>query len=184
MVMYDPTRPGTANGMLAFLNGIWGTEKMTEWLKGLAKQEPVVTRESRTPLEGVARGKYAIGIAMRNEVIPEFLKIGAPVAAVKAAEGGQLGPGAGCLGIVKKRPHPNAAQLFVNWLLTQEGMTVWSKGDGYATARKDVSTAWVPNIFLPGPGENVWFESEEGIHFRSTLMKIAREVFGPLMKKK
>lgn len=184
IVMYDPTRPGTANGMSAFLNGIWGTEKLTDYFKQLVKQEPVVTRESRVPLEGVARGKYAIGIAMRNEVIPEFLKIKAPIALVQTVEGGQLGPGAGCLGLVNKRPHPNAAAVFVNWLLSKEGMTLFSKGDGYPVARMDVdSSGWVPEIFVPGPGEKIWFETEEGIYFRRKLMAISKEVFAPVMKK-
>jgi ABC-type Fe3+ transport system substrate-binding protein len=32
--------------------------------------------------------------------------------------------GQGMIGVATNRPHPNAARLFVNWLLSREGQTV------------------------------------------------------------
>ena len=37
-----------------------------------------------------------------------------------------------------KAPHPSAAKLFINWLLTKEGQTVWCKNLPTNSARKDV----------------------------------------------
>jgi iron(III) transport system substrate-binding protein len=182
IVMGDPTRPGTASGMLTFLEGIWGPEKTEKFLRQLVKQEPVITRESRVPVEGVARGKYAIGLAMRAEPLPEFVKLGAPVKLAKLAEGCYMTPGAGIMAVANRRPHPNATAVFVNWILTKEGQTVWSKGDEHATARLDVSTEWVHPIFLPFPGERVFEENEEVIKKRAGLVKLAKEIFAPLLK--
>ncbi|MSQ28336.1 MAG: hypothetical protein EXR51_09410 [Dehalococcoidia bacterium] len=49
-----------------------------------------------------------------------------------------------------RAPHPNAAKLFVNWLLTKEGSTVWSKAAGTNSRRTDVP----PNDpqLVPTPG--------------------------------
>jgi ABC-type Fe3+ transport system substrate-binding protein len=182
MVMYDPTGPGTGSGFVGFLKGIWGQEKTVEFLRQLVKQEPVITKDVRLPMEWVARGKYSLGIALRVEGLPEFLNLGSPVALVKVTEGLLGTPGAANLGIVNKRPHPNAAALFVNWILTKEGMTIWSKADGYAATRVDVPTDWVHPIFLPDPGEKVWVEDVAAIKGRRKLWGLAKEIFAPLLK--
>lgn len=182
MVMTNPIGPGTGSGFVAFLNGTWGREKTVAYLKEFVKQEPILTKEARLSLEWVTRGKYALGIAMRNEPLPEFMKMGAPIALVKVVEGGELGSGAGNVGIVNKRPHPNAAAVFLNWLLTQEGQTAWSVADGYPSARLDVPTDHVNPVFLPDPGEKIWHEDEEALKQRQELWDMCKNVFAPLLQ--
>jgi iron(III) transport system substrate-binding protein len=182
MVMQDPRRPGSGTAFIGFLNGYWGREKTVEYLSRLVKQEPIITKDVRSPMEWVARGKYAIGIALRQEVIREFLELNAPIAIPKMIEGGQLGPGTGNVAIVNKRPHPNATEVFINWLFTKEGMTVWSKADARPSARTDVSTQWVHPIFLPEPGEKVLVEVEADHKMRAELMRLCKQILAPLMK--
>ena len=67
----------------------------TEFLKKLAEQDPVLTKEVRMPVEWVARGKKSLAVAPRTESVPEFLKMKSPIAIVKMVEGGTLGPGTG-----------------------------------------------------------------------------------------
>ncbi|PYJ68080.1 MAG: hypothetical protein DME76_13480, partial [Verrucomicrobia bacterium] len=43
---------------------------------------------------------------------------------------------------LKKAPHPNAAKVYVNWLLSREGQEVFSNAMGQPTRRLDVDTAW------------------------------------------
>jgi hypothetical protein len=116
--------------------------------------------------------------------MPEFLKIGAPLAKVNVKEPYASEPGAGAIGVVTKRPHPNAAVLFLNWLFTKEGMTVWSKADGYACARKDVPTDWVHPSLLEGLGDddNVYCFPEEEHFRRREEMTLSKEIFAPLLK--
>ncbi|MFH1240861.1 MAG: extracellular solute-binding protein [Pseudomonadota bacterium] len=182
MVLCDPTIPGSGNAFVAFLNGTWGRDQTVEFLKQLVKQEPVVTNDIRLPMEWVARGKSLLAIAPRPEALPEFLKAGAPIATVKMIEGGLLTPGSGCIAVVNNRPHPNAAAVFINWVLSKEGLTVWSKADGFASARLDVPTDWVPAPFVPEAGERLFVEDEEAYKVRSELMNLCKEIFGPLMK--
>jgi ABC-type Fe3+ transport system substrate-binding protein len=40
--------------------------------------------------------------------------------------------------LVANAPHPNAARLFINWLLTKEGQTIWSKELQTNSRRTDV----------------------------------------------
>ena len=184
MVMTDPAIFATGMAFVSFLNCTIGPDKAVAFLKELVKQEPVVTRAAREPYEWMARGKYHLGVALRNEIMPEFLKIEAPLAKVRVMEPYAAEPGAACVGVVTKRPHPNAAVLFLNWVLSKEGMTVWSKADGYACARKDVPTDWVHPSLLEGLGndDNVfWFPEEE--HFRRReQMKLSKKIFAPLLK--
>ncbi len=43
---------------------------------------------------------------------------------------------------LKKAPHPNAAKVLINWLLSREGQEVFSNAMGQPTRRLDVDTAW------------------------------------------
>jgi len=56
--------------------------------------------------------------------------------------------GYGNLTIIKNAPHPNAARLFVNWLLGREGQEIFTKTMGSATRRLDVETKWLKKFFV------------------------------------
>jgi iron(III) transport system substrate-binding protein len=182
MVMFDPTGPGSGSAVVGFLYSTWGREQTLEFLRQLVKQEPVITREIRAPLEWISRGKYAIGIGLREDAIPEFLDLKTPLAPLKMIEGGLLSAGAANVAIASKPPHPNAAILFVNWILTKEGQTVWSKAEGHPAGRVDVPTDWINPIFVAGPDEKVYIHDEAGYRRRGEIMKLCKEIFAPVLK--
>lgn len=182
IVINDPTQTGAGNSWMALMAETWGLERTRDYLKQLAKQEPLVTRDTRLQAEWVARGKYALGIAVRPEIAGEFLSLGAPIAFVKTAEGGNIA-GSVTLGVPDKRPHPAAAAVFANWLLTRDGMSTFMKGFRAPVVRQDISFEGINPIFLPDPGEPVYTETEESIPLKATvLLDMAKEVLGPLMK--
>ena len=41
---------------------------------------------------------------------------------------------------IKNSPHPNAAKVLINWLLSKEGQEIYSLAHGQATRRLDVDT--------------------------------------------
>lgn len=59
-----------------------------------------------------------------------------PVKALDSAEGVTAANRA--IGAIKDSPHPNAAKLFTNWVLSQEGQMVLVKAQGAVPVRKDV----------------------------------------------
>ncbi|HXV80355.1 MAG TPA: extracellular solute-binding protein [Candidatus Binatia bacterium] len=84
--------------------------------------------------DGVAKGKYtmAIFVGSAGRDIDRLGKQGLPVASFTRIMEKPVkerpvvgGSGAGNnLMVANKRPHPNAAKLFVNWFLSKEGQTV------------------------------------------------------------
>jgi iron(III) transport system substrate-binding protein len=182
IVMYDPTGPGSGNMFISLLSRVWGHEQTLGFQRQLIKQEPTVIKDLRLPWEWLARGKYSVGIALSAELCPEMLDLGAPVAQVKVIEGGLLGSGAATIAVVNKRPHPNATAVFVNWILTREGQTVWSEADGHPGSRLDLSNEWIHPTFLPGPGEKVTVDNEESCIEGPKRMKESKEIFAPLLK--
>jgi ABC-type Fe3+ transport system substrate-binding protein len=51
-----------------------------------------------------------------------------------------VNPANGEVGLINRAPHPNAARVYLNWLLSKEGQTSWARGTGYVSSRLDVPT--------------------------------------------
>ena len=98
-------------------------------------------------------------------------------------EGTYLSGSTGDVGIINRAPHPNAARLFANWLLTKEGQTLWSKAELVQSARLDVPTDFLPVEKIRDPKvKYLWADSEEFLLQQPEQGKIAREIFGRLVE--
>ena len=87
----------------------------------LTKQEIVSTGDNRQIAEWVVRGRYPIGIGISDSTLTELQKEGLGRNVKPLAEGFvTLSPGFGGLQLLNRAPHPKAAQVFVNWMLTRE----------------------------------------------------------------
>lgn len=183
IVINDPTLTGAGSALFTHLAyDVWGVEKTLDFMRQLVKQEPVITRNTALQVEWLARGKYAIAVAPMQEQVAKFLKAGAPLAHFRAEEGGKIASGVGCFGLANRRPHPNAAALYANWLLTKEGMAQVVKAYKYPGTRVDSPTTGVPAEFFPYPGEKLFWENEESILLKDDIIKLAKEIFAPLIK--
>ena len=90
----------------------------------------------------IARGEYMVDMgAAVGLLYAPLVRDGAPVMPVYMEEG-TIGMNSLIL-ISKGAPHPNAGRLFINWLLSAEGQTVYHKAVASTPVRKDV-----PN-FMP-----------------------------------
>jgi len=56
--------------------------------------------------------------------------------------------------LLKGRPHPNAAAIFVNWILTKAGQEALHRPQLYPSLRKDVPTDHVPPYTIVQRGLN------------------------------
>ena len=91
-------------------------------------------KDARQVADGVAKGKYtmAIFVGSAGRDIDRLGKRGLPVAnfgrilkkPVKERPTLQGTGSSNSIMVVNRRPHPNAARLFVNWLLSKEGQTI------------------------------------------------------------
>ncbi|MCG6533493.1 MAG: substrate-binding domain-containing protein, partial [Syntrophales bacterium LBB04] len=148
IAMQDPTVEGIAQEILAMVG-----ERVMDWnyVERLAKQEPVILRDDRLLGEWVARGKYPIGFGLKIDVIKELAKAGAPLSFPILEEGTHVSPGAGCFSLLDKSPHPYAKRIFVNWILSRDGITTYSKASMTGTARLDVPTDHLPDSEIRNP---------------------------------
>ncbi|MBI4333257.1 MAG: extracellular solute-binding protein [Chloroflexi bacterium] len=152
-----------------------------DYMRALAKQEPAVLRDNRQCVEWLARGKYSILVAGDPTNLADFVKDGAPVAMVGARDSRVLGAASGQVMLVNRAPHPNAARLFLNWLLTREGQTVMTRALGVPSRRLDVPAEGILPVFVPQPGEKYYEETEQDMVSGERDILLAREIFGSLL---
>jgi iron(III) transport system substrate-binding protein len=102
------------------------------WQKQAATQ-PVLYPSNAPTSDALVRGEISIAPILYNAVFPK-LREGAPVKAFFAPEGAPMIPFAA--GIPKTAAHPNAAKLFMNWCLSEEGQATMIKEIGNLTSLK------------------------------------------------
>jgi len=87
----------------------------------LGDQQPVITKEPRQQMDWLASGRYPVAFGLPSIAFVEYAQRGAKVDAFKEYTGLDLAsPGVGGIQMPAKLPHPHAATLFVNWLLSKE----------------------------------------------------------------
>ncbi|MDP2646050.1 MAG: extracellular solute-binding protein [Desulfobacterales bacterium] len=179
----DPTVAGTGSAFFTMLAlDVYGVEETHEFMRQFVKQEPAFTRNRRLQGEWIAKGKYAVGVAVNMQTAVDFLKVGSPIAFARIKEGGKVGSGAGGLSIAANPAHPNAAKVFINWILSSEGHALFTKNYGSPGTRKDAPMEGIPAEFNPEPGEKFYFDDEKGVLYRGTMIKAAKEILAPLFK--
>lgn len=180
IAMYDPTL-GSGGGKSFFMQGY--RFMGADYMKELVKQEPVLTRDLRLLTEWLVSGKFPVTLGLSGDTVSAAEKDGYPVAMLPVLkEGAIVGPGAGQLAVWDNGPHPNATKVFVNWLLSKEGMTVFAKAVNMASRRADVPTNHLDAYMVPDAKANYVFENQEVLDETERLMPVAKDIFGPLLR--
>ena len=124
----------TSSGVGGFVGTVlaeMGHEKGIAYLRELSKQNIANLRGSaREVLDQVIAGEYAIALQIFNHHAVISAKKGAPVDWIK------MEPATGTLSTVsihKSAPHPNAAKLLVDFIISREGQEIYRNAD-YLTA--------------------------------------------------
>ena len=178
--MYDPTIGGTGTTWVGLIaTKAFSPPEGEAYLRKFALQEPMLIKDSRLLSEWVARGRYAVGIALDQQAAYQMQKTGAPIARLAAEEGGILTGGASYMVMPVKRPHPHAAAVVLNWLLSARGQEIFSKGCGAPAARLGIKADGISQMALPLPGEKLYVQDEEFAMFTNEAMKIAKRIFTP-----
>jgi iron(III) transport system substrate-binding protein len=133
----DPRVPGGGLAMWAFLLDLKGEE----YIKKLAQQDMFVSRNARQIADALAKGNLSLTIGVGHRDFDSFLEANLPVKHLPTLkEGTYVSGGNGIVGILKAAPHPNAAKVFFNWLLSREGQELHGKTAQQPTRRLDVVT--------------------------------------------
>ncbi len=173
IVWDDPRLPGqgVASAQTFLIN--FGSDFLRRLF---AEQKIAYISNPRQNAEWVVRGRYPIGIATAVEELTPFQQQGLGKN-IASFTGGlakpTVGPGFGTVSLMDRAPHPNAAKLYINWLLSKAGQTDWAKTT-HNSRRLDVPHA-APELF-PQPGVTyVDDQNEENIPSRDEATKLAKQ---------
>jgi ABC-type glycerol-3-phosphate transport system substrate-binding protein len=64
------------------------------------------------------------------------------------------------LSLANRAPHPKAAQVFANWILSKEGLETYGRGYGSATLRTDIDETYLNPGNLPKKGVKYFDDTE------------------------
>lgn len=136
-----------------------------DFLKKLGQQEPVWGESSEQAEQRVAAGEALVSLGGTKDGGQALIDKGLPL------DGFIPDPCMGTertAGVVANAPHPNAARVFMNWLMTPEGQAVAAKG--VASALKDVpGTEPMPSCFVHEDPSRSTPNSENGLAIRELL---------------
>jgi iron(III) transport system substrate-binding protein len=176
IVWDDPRLPGQGIGAAQRLLINFGAD----WLTRLfSKQNIVYIANPRRGAEWLVAGQYPIGIGASTEEVQVFQDHGlgkniAPFAAPLPHP--TLDYAFGTVSMMDKAPHPNAAKVYINWLLSKAGQRDWAK-TSHDSRRLDVPLA--APAFAPKPGiVYVAEQSEENLPSRDQATALAKQFIG------
>jgi ABC-type Fe3+ transport system substrate-binding protein len=128
IVAVDPRQPGRPRVGARILYNVpdLGDKFLTRLF---TETDVVLSREDRQALDWLAVGKYALCLFCRN--IEAATAQGLPVAEFEVyrwRETPAISSGSnGSIALMNQAPHPNAARVFINWLLSREGQASFQK---------------------------------------------------------
>lgn len=108
-----------------------------DYARRLGQQELKMAPSIRDADNMLLRGEAPLRWLGTVTTLNVFIKEGAPIKPVDMAEGTRQAASP-ALGIAAEAPHPNAARLFINWLLSAEGQTIFHRFLGSDPVRSDV----------------------------------------------
>ena len=181
VVLNDPLPAGPAGSLFRWLWRTLGPDKATDYFRKLRAQAGAVDRDQRRQIEWVAQGKYAWLLAPNSSMLHQLAQRGLKFGVLPEFKdyGTHIGTGSGCIALMNRAPHGNAALLFINWFLNHEAQTNWSRVLNLQSRRLDVPLDHIPPYLVMKPGKNYWVSYYEKDAIRSAREEaMINELFG------
>jgi iron(III) transport system substrate-binding protein len=149
IVAYDVSRVSTVAHSLRFLYN--HPDLGPEFVKRFfGEMDITYSRDERQMIDWLAAGKFQIAFFVSD--IEDAAKQGLPVKFFEPGqfkEGAFVGPSQGGVNLFKNAPHPNAAKIAINWLLSREGQETYQQvyaqlHDVRQSMREDISMEIIP----------------------------------------
>jgi iron(III) transport system substrate-binding protein len=177
----DPLPAGPAGSLFRWLWRALGADKATDYFRKIRAQAGAVDRDQRRQIEWIAHGKYAWLLAPNNSMLYQLAQRGLKFGILPQFkdQGTHIGTGSGCIALMNRAPHYNAAVVYINWFLNKDAQTAWSKVLNLQTRRVDVPLDHIPPYFLIKPGGKYWISYYEKDAVRSPREEaVIEELFG------
>ncbi len=178
IVLDDPRKPGPGNATFLFF--YLHPDLGPDYIRALAEQDVIILRDYQQELNGLARGRFPLLIGSSDATAEYKIRQGVPIAVVDTRtlkEGSDRNPANGAVALVNRAPHPNAAKVFINWLLSKETQTTYVREMSYVSARLDVPTDHVQKWRIPRD-DAIRTYTEEALKKKKEIAPFLRKVFG------
>jgi iron(III) transport system substrate-binding protein len=113
-----------------------GEGKAGEYMKQLARQDIQIRDGHGLLAQLLAAGEFSLQLTLRDELAEELMKSGAPIDWVAFEP--VIPNAASGVGIGKNPPHPNAARLFIDFVLSRDGQELY-QSTGRTGTRTDLA---------------------------------------------
>jgi iron(III) transport system substrate-binding protein len=171
----DPRRsgPGQASFTFFYLHPELGPD----FIRALTRQDLVVFRDPSQLINLVGQGKYPILIGPRDTMLADALKRNLPINIVNPStvrEGSDISPSSGSVAMFNRAPHPNAAKVYINWLLSKDGQTHHARALGSVSDRLDVPVDHAEPWKVPQSGAIKTY-TVEAMDAKDSLLRLLKE---------
>ena len=173
IVMQDPRVEGKGLNDALVLSLAYGEDFIRKLLR---EQKIIITGDRRQLVEWVVRGRYPIALGLNNYFLTTFQEKGVGknvIAATDPRTAIYWSSGSSGIGLFNRAPHPSAAIVYVNWLLSKSGQVEWNKTQ--TNSRRVDVPPFDPATALK-PGSNYRnTQAEDMIPARQKIERIAAE---------
>jgi iron(III) transport system substrate-binding protein len=173
IVWHDPRVSGTGNGSSQTLFRNMGEQNLV----AMYRNNVVYTINGHQIAEWVVRGRYPVGLGLEEPELKDFQAQGlgknirpVPDSLLPIQ---QISTGFGGIGYLDRAPHPNAAAVYINWVLSKDGQEAWTSVPRNSR-RTDVKPAF-PEL-APVPGRDYFVgQAEKNNQERVWLLQVAKQ---------
>jgi len=148
------------------------------FIEALGKNKPALERGHAGMAQKVAAGEYAGAVEMADFHLKNIRDAAAsvPVRGVWPKEGVPREPWTA--GILKRAPHPNAAKLFMDFILSRDGQDIYVKMMGWRSARADVSAPEIREAPADGKTISAGLSVDEALKARDGYVAKWKQLWG------
>jgi iron(III) transport system substrate-binding protein len=175
---YDPSVNG---GGLAVASAIYVTKGREFCTKLFQGQKVAVSRDYSQVADWVAHASYPIVFGATHQYLIQYYQAGIPLKEMNMPDIPPTTTGNfGIVNLWNNAPHPNAAKVFVNWIASKEGLTVYGELESAAPVRKDIDPTWLApeQAFREGVE---YFDTYDYDYVMQKRLE-ARDFFGSILK--
>jgi len=149
------------------------------------EMDVTLTADLRQALDWLAVGKFALSMPTQGSYTAKAKMQGLPVDEFDPhhfKEGASLSVAFGQLALMNRAPHPNAAKVFVNWLLSREGQNAFQRiistpGEAKNSRRIDVPKDHIPASERRSDGVKYFDGDELNSRDITPVTKLMDEIF-------
>ncbi len=186
IVLNDPM-VGSGSAFYSFTAMLYNKIVDQDFFNQLVKnQQVMMMRDQQLQINWLATGKSPVAFWASTGRFEEYQKAGAPIAWLITKEGLHLSAGGTGISLLNKAPHPNAAIIFINWLLSKEGQFLIQNATGKNSMRIDIPSDQIDPTHARQPGIKYFLDPYNNEKFAlqesDKYLELSKQIFLPLTR--